>query len=1787
MPAAAQRFFDVARNVDACVCMSSRYADALRQAGIRKVHVIVPGVDLDLYRPVVRIGVVGRTYPTGRKGEDLVKQVMDEPGIEWHFTGEGWPGPARYYSPEEMPDFYNSVDYILVPSYYEGGPMSVLEALACGKEVIAPPIGFVSDYPHIEYATGDADDLRRVLRELVAKRMALRKSVSHRTWDAWATAHDALFREMLSARKAPAVISKRSDRLRVLLATHSPENVAHGGPTIRMRKTKEALEKLGVAVDITMDDLPDAKGYDLVHVFNVWAPEPALAQLRHLKRFNIPIVFSPIYLDLSETAWAYKAIPSIFHQARSPEELQRYLAAASDGSLVADGISRFARNEIIPGYFAQVREMIELSDHLIALSNFEMERLWAAGVSPRPFTLVRNAVDFARFARAPRDLFASKYGVRDYVLCVGRLEIRKNQLMLVHALRETDLPVVLIGHPAEPDYVELIRRYSGPNVLFVGRLPHDDELLASAYAGARVFVLPSWSEGAPLTALEAAAAGVALALSDRSSESEYFGDLAVYCDPGSIDSIREAVLKAYEVLARDDAYRQALQAKVRTTYTWENAAHDTLQAYTYALETFRPRHVQHHTLNHPRRLEIGSGMNPQPGYEHLDIRRDLPHLEYVHDINQPLPFDEGTFDEILSRSCLEHISWRKVIDLLRDWRRVLKPGGMLRIWMPDLEYLCRAYLSGKSDEHLDSAYIAASEKLLGGYTPAAWAIIKMFGGQDYPDNFHRAVYDFATFSRILQMAGFERIERLPPYHGLHLVAYRPQPDKVASSQESPKVTAAATTLHHPSTSPPALLWHAPIYDPSGYADEARHFIMHLQAQGVEVAARELGRHSSKFREQLDPQARHRLDRALRQEVRPGCISVVHFPAYAFKRVPQAAYHIGRVMFETDGLPAEWVAKCNQMDEIWVPTDFNLQTFRDAGVTAKLFKVPGGIDTNRFRPGYDPLPISGARGVVFLSIFEWIYRKGWDALLRAWAKAFGPEDDVCLVLRTYPVNAPDAADARREIERRIDHFLEEELGLRREDVASIIVLGEQIPEADMPRLFAAATAYVAPSRGEGWGRPQMQAMACGLPVIATRWSGNLEFMDDENSLLIDIEGLVEIDERAEIPFYRGQRWAEPSVDHLAALLRWVVERPEEAAQIGRRAREDMERHWRWEKVTAIAIERLRAIEAELAQRRQRSSAHPAQAIAVRWEGSLFVYHSLALVNRELCLQLIDAGCELSIIPYEPDQFGPEADPRFWKLAARVNAPLSRPVDVHVRHQWPPNLNPPPEGHWVIIQPWEFGSLPKQWVEVMSTQVDEVWVPSSYVRDCYIRSGVPADRVYVVPNGVDTAKFRPGAPPLALKTKKRFKFLFVGGTIPRKGIDILLDVYMKAFTAEDDVCLVIKDMGGSSFYKGQTAQDLITKCQAMPNAPEIEYIDRTLSDEELVGLYTACDCLVHPYRGEGFGLPIAEAMACGLPVIVTGYGAALDFCTEETAYLVPAREVRLPQKRVGDLETVDYPWWADPDREALKRLMQHVVANPDEAKAKGQAARAHIRAHFTWERAAEVVRKRLQELRDKPIRRLAAEDERATVQELVNELLAEGQAALEQGDLEAAAREFARVVEQYPDLAAAHTALGSTLVALGRIEEAIPHLRRATELAPQAAALHNQLGVALYQMNDLEGAEAAFRRAREADPQDVEALLNLVDLYRVQGRYVEATGAIKEAVEVNPNHLDVLSTFGFMSMEMGDIEGAQIALRRMQAVGPDHPKTQAFAQVLARLAEDGHDGNSVIDSALAASGPSRDH
>jgi SAM-dependent methyltransferase len=255
------------------------------------------------------------------------------------------------------------------------------------------------------------------------------------------------------------------------------------------------------------------------------------------------------------------------------------------------------------------------------------------------------------------------------------------------------------------------------------------------------------------------------------------------------------------------------------------------------------------------------------------------------------------------------------------------------------------------------------------------------------------------------------------------------------------------------------------------------------------------------------------------------------------------------------------------------------------------------------------------------------------------------------------------------------------------------------------------------------------------------------------------------------------------------------------------------------------------------------------LSVLWEGAFLAQHSLGLVSRQLCKGLLARGHELSLVPTASPGTQIEPGEERDLLVSRFVTPLPRSEDVCVRLGWPPRWQPPEQGRWVLFQPWEFGSIPRDWLRPLCEAVDDVWVPTSFVRDGFVRSGVPADRVFVLPLGVDEAVFRPGAEPWPLASSKRFKFLFVGGTIHRKGIDVLLQAYGRAFTHADDVCLVVKDMGVGSFYKGQTAESLIAAFRADADHPEVLHLDGSLTESQMARLYASCDCLVQPYRGEG--------------------------------------------------------------------------------------------------------------------------------------------------------------------------------------------------------------------------------------------------------------------------------------------------------------------------------------------------
>ncbi len=350
---------------------------------------------------------------------------------------------------------------------------------------------------------------------------------------------------------------------------------AHGGAASVMESTAAHLHALGAEVEITYDARPDTAGFDVVHAWNIWKPSTALDQLRHLRASGVPVIWQPFYLHWTEAAWAQTAVYAVFSPQRAESERRQLIRAMAGGTLTVGSWQRHLPNEIEPGFHETLRQMLLCVDHVCACSSREMQMLTQiTGSTHKPWTLTRHGVDAAAFRDASPEPFAERYGVRDFVLCVGAVDARKNQLMLVEALRGSGRPLVLLGPSYEAEYLQLCRSRMDENVIWIDRVPRD--MVASAYHAAAVHVMPSFAEGSALASMEAAAAGCPVVVSNRSSEFEYYGDLATYCDPVDPESIAEAVEHAF-VRGADPAHRRALATHMEQ-YTWQDAARATLAA---------------------------------------------------------------------------------------------------------------------------------------------------------------------------------------------------------------------------------------------------------------------------------------------------------------------------------------------------------------------------------------------------------------------------------------------------------------------------------------------------------------------------------------------------------------------------------------------------------------------------------------------------------------------------------------------------------------------------------------------------------------------------------------------------------------------------------------------------------------------------------------------------------------------------------------------------------------------------------------------------------------------------------------------------------------------------------------------------------------------------------------------------------------------------------------------------------------------------------------------------------
>ncbi len=357
-----------------------------------------------------------------------------------------------------------------------------------------------------------------------------------------------------------------------------------------------------------------------------------------------------------------------------------------------------------------------------------------------------------------------------------------------------------------------------------------------------------------------------------------------------------------------------------------------------------------------------------------------------------------------------------------------------------------------------------------------------------------------------------------------------------------------------------LSWQSILNFPTGYAVSCREILRACDAKGVRVVYRYVYGPGTPFPAREDDDARdYFLNTIARRRIawKPRA-SVVYGQGDVFHR-NKGRYRIGYTMLEVDGFPEEWVRQANEMDEIWVPSGFNRDGFLASGLKKPVHVVPLGVDVDHFH--------SGIRGVgnpagdfVFFASFEWVERKRADMLLKVFNQTFRRSEPVALVCKVINVNR--ATNVRAQIEA---------LGLSARGGRVAFLYNKEFPYHQLGALYRSADCYVSVGRGEGWDLPLMEAMACGLPSIATDWGAHTEFVHEEIAYPLRLRGVVPADARP--PYGKGFRWADPDPEHLAHLFRHVFEHPDEAAAKGGRAAAEMAARWTWDHTARRIAERL--------------------------------------------------------------------------------------------------------------------------------------------------------------------------------------------------------------------------------------------------------------------------------------------------------------------------------------------------------------------------------------------------------------------------------------------------------------------------------------------------------------------------------------------------------------------------------------------------------------------------------------
>jgi 2-polyprenyl-3-methyl-5-hydroxy-6-metoxy-1,4-benzoquinol methylase len=357
--------------------------------------------------------------------------------------------------------------------------------------------------------------------------------------------------------------------------------------------------------------------------------------------------------------------------------------------------------------------------------------------------------------------------------------------------------------------------------------------------------------------------------------------------------------------------------------------------------------------------------------------------------------------------------------------------------------------------------------------------------------------------------------------------------------------------------PLGLMYHGHVFDASGYGTAARAYIHALHSAGIELSVADLSHHPRQVRDEL-------VESFVGRDIHPDFHLFHGIPHVWAQEAFRVSNAIAMTVWETDTMPTQWCNTLNHALEVWLPCEFNVKAFQTQ-LRSGITRIPHpAIPRNGSHPLSEPrqfLQVSDEDFVVY-SIFEWQDRKCPSQQMKCFLEAFSATDKAVLILKMNPGAAGVAAKGLEEARRQVPSRARVELRCEGWD------------ETQIAALHRRGDCYLSLHRGEGWCYPLFEAACNGTPVIATAYSGPLDYLDQEHHQLVPYQ-LTPV--RQPYMYYHPRmKWAEPDATNATARLRWVFENREVAKQKAAEAAANLRNRFSMEEIGNLAKSRLLAL-----------------------------------------------------------------------------------------------------------------------------------------------------------------------------------------------------------------------------------------------------------------------------------------------------------------------------------------------------------------------------------------------------------------------------------------------------------------------------------------------------------------------------------------------------------------------------------------------------------------------------------